>query len=151
MPGEMKRFVEWFNGSRNFKGAVLAGVAHPLFGRIRPLDDGNGRVGRAMADIALPQELVRPALLRLSATIQGKVQDYYDALDRAGRRGMDITEWLAWFTGLVLDSRRRAREDVGYVLATARFWDVHGDKFNGRQARGPARTLRVGATVSRAA
>ena len=144
VPGEMKRFVEWFNGSRDLKGAVRAGVAHLYFECIHPFDDGNGRVGRAISETALSQELGHPALLSLSATIQGKVQDYYDALERAGRGGMDITEWLAWFTGLVLDSQRQAKEHVAYALEKARFWDVHGDKFNDRQAKVLARMLRDG-------
>ena len=133
----MKRFVEWFNG--NLKGAVRAGVAHLYFECIHPFDDG-GRV--AISETALSQELGHPALLSLSATIQGKVQDYYDALERAGRGGMDITEWLAWFTGLVLDSQNK--RSMLPTLEKARFWDVHGDKFNDRQAKVLARMLRDG-------
>lgn len=144
VPGEMKRFVEWFNGSRNLKGAVRAGVAHLYFECIHPFDDGNGRVGRAISETALSQELGYPALLSLSATIQDRVQEYYDALERAGRGSVDITEWLVWFTHLALESQMQAREHVIYVIAKARFWDAHGVGLNERQAKVLARMFLEG-------
>jgi len=143
-PAEMKRFVEWFNASQNLKGAIRAGVAHLYFECIHPFSDGNGRVGRAISEIALSQELGHPALLSLSTTIQGRRQDYYDALSRGSQRSLDITEWLVWFTGLVLDSQRQAKEQIAYVISKARFWDIHGDELNERQAKALGRMFREG-------
>jgi len=144
VPAEMMRFVEWFNGSQNLKGAIRAGVAHLYFECIHPFPDGNGRVGRAISEIALSQELGHPALLSLSTTIQSRRQDYYDALSRGSQGSLDITEWLIWFTGLVLDSQRQAKEQIAYVLSKARFWDIHGDKLNERQAKVLSRMFREG-------
>ena len=144
MPAEMKRFVEWFNASQNLKGAIRAGVAHLYFECIHPFSDGNGRVGRAISEIALSQELGHPALLSLSTAIQGRRQDYYDALSRGSQGSLDITEWLVWFTGLVLDSQRQAKDQIAYVLSKARFWDIHGDGLNERQAKVLSRMFREG-------
>ena len=144
VPAEMKRFIEWFNGSQNLKGSVRAGMAHLYFECIHPFSDGNGRVGRAISEIALSQELGHPALLSLSTTIQSRRQDYYDALSRGSQGSLDITEWLIWFTGLVLDSQRQAKEQIAFVLSKARFWDTFADRLNERQAKVLNRMLREG-------
>ena len=144
VPAEMKRYIEWFNGSKNLKGAVRAGVAHLYFECIHPFSDGNGRVGRAISEIALSQEIGHPALLSLSTTIQGRQQDYYDALSRASRGSLDITGWMVWFTELVLDSQREAKAQISYVLSKARFWDTYFDRLNGRQTKILGRMFREG-------
>ncbi len=144
MPAEMNRFIAWFNGSQNQKGAVRAGVAHLYFECIHPFSDGNGRVGRAISEIALSQELGHPVLMSLSTTIQERQQEYYDALSRASLGGLDITEWLMWFTDLVLESQRQAKEQIAYVLSKARFWDVHSDMLSARQAKVLGRMFREG-------
>ncbi len=144
VPAEMERFVEWFNVSQSLKGAIRAGVAHLYFECIHPFSDGNGRVGRAISEIALSQELGHPALVSLSTTIQGRRQDYYDALSRASQGSLDITEWLVWFTALVLDSQRQAKDQITHVLSKARFWDMHSDKLNERQAKVLSRMFREG-------
>lgn len=144
VPAEMERFIKWFNGSRDLKGAVRAGVAHLYFECIHPFSDGNGRVGRAISEVALSQELGHPALLSLSTTIQGRRNEYYDALGRASRGGLDITEWLVWFTGLVLDAQKQAKEQIAFVLSKTRFWDTFAGRFNERQAKVLNRMLREG-------
>ena len=144
IPAEMARFIKWFNNSREMKGALRAGVAHLYFECIHPFADGNGRIGRAICGSALSQELGHPALLSLSTTIEGRKQEYYDALSGASRGSLDITEWLVWFTGMVLDSQRQAKEQVAYVLAKAHFWGTYADRFNERQLHVLKRMLREG-------
>jgi|TARA_B100000315_G_scaffold257169_1_gene305106 Fic family protein len=144
VPAEMIRFIAWFNGSQNMKGAARAGVAHLYFECIHPFSDGNGRVGRAISEIALSQELGHPVLMSLSTTIQERQQEYYDVLSRASLGGLDITEWLVWFTGLVLDSQRQAKEQIAYVISKARFWDAHADTLNARQSKVLSRMFREG-------
>ena len=145
VPAEMKSYIEWFNGSRNLKGAVRAGVAHLYFECIHPFSDGNGRVGRAISETALSQEIGHPALLSLSTTIQSRRQEYYDALSRASQGSLDITEWLVWFTEMVLDSQREAKAQIAFVLSKARFWDTYVDKLNERQTKILDRMFREGA------
>ena len=144
VPAKMKRYLEWFNGSKNLKGAVRAGVAHLYFECIHPFSDGNGRVGRAISETALSQEIGHPALLSLSTTIQNRQQDYYDALSRSSRGSLDITGWLVWFTDLVLDSQREAKAQISYVLSKAQFWDTHVDRLNERQNKILGRMFREG-------
>jgi len=144
VPSEMKRFIEWFNGSRDVKGVLRAGIAHLYFECIHPFSDGNGRVGRAISEVALSQELGHPALLSLSTTIQSRRQDYYNALSKASVGTLDITEWLMWFTKLALDSQRQAKEQIRFVLLKARIWDTYASQLNERQAKVLNRMLREG-------
>jgi Fic family protein len=144
VPDEMARFIAWFNRSRRMSGAVRAGVAHLWFECIHPFPDGNGRVGRAIAEVALSQELQAPAILSLSTAIERRRPDYYDALSRASRGDLDITQWLLWFTELALDAQAQAKEQIAFVLAKARFWDRHAGALNERQAKALARMLREG-------
>ncbi|HJP22652.1 MAG TPA: DUF4172 domain-containing protein, partial [Alphaproteobacteria bacterium] len=102
------------------------------------------RIGRAISEIALSQELGHPVLMSLSTTIQERQQEYYDALSRASFGGLDITKWLVWFTGLVLDSQRQAKEQIAYVLSKARFWGAHADTLNARQTKVLNRMFREG-------
>lgn len=99
---------------------------------------------RAISEIALSQELGHPALLSLSTTIHRRKKEYYDALSRASLGDLDITEWLVWFTGLVFDSQKQAKKQIGFVLSKARFWDANADKLNDRQVKALSRMFRAG-------
>lgn len=83
-------------------------------------------------------------MISLSTTIQGRRQEYYDALARASRDTLDITEWLVWFTALVLDAQREVRDLIAHVLAKARFWERHTAHLNPRQVKVLNRMLRDG-------
>ena len=142
--GEMERFIDWFNQSQHLKGAVRAGVAHLYFECIHPFADGNGRVGRAISEIALSQELGHPVLMSLSTTMQAQRNDYYDALGKASQGGLDITDWLIWFTAIARDAQVQARSQIDFVLAKARFWDRFSDTLNPRQEKVVERMMREG-------
>ena len=141
---EMAAFLQWFNSSQHLKAVARAGIAHLYFECIHPFDDGNGRVGRAIAEIALSQELGHPALLSLSSSIQSKRKEYYEALNRASRGTLDITDWLVWFTEVILDAQRQAYDQIGFVLAKARFWATYRDKLNARQNQVVSRMFQEG-------
>ena len=144
VPTEMERFINWFNGSNYLLGPVRAGIAHLYFECIHPFADGNGRVGRAISEIALSQCLGYPVLMSLSTTIMNKRSEYYDALKLSSQGTLDITKWLVWFTNLVLDSQKQAIDQIEFVLSKARFWDKHGSQMNERQSKVVARMLREG-------
>lgn len=141
---EMDRFIDWFNQSQHLKGAVRAGVAHLYFECIHPFADGNGRVGRAISEIALSQELGHPVIMSLSTTIQARRTVYYDALSRASQGNLDITDWLLWFTEVICQAQKQAHDQIRFVLAKARFWDRFSDALNPRQAKVIERMLREG-------
>ena len=144
VPAEMVRFINWFNNSKYLSGPIRAGIAHLYFECIHPFADGNGRVGRAISELALSQSLGHPVLMSLSTTIMDRQSEYYDALKLSSQGTLDITKWLVWFTTLILDSQRQAIEQIEFVLSKARFWDKHNSQLNDRQSKVIARMLREG-------
>ncbi len=142
VPAEMTRFIAWFNQSRREITAppVCAAIVHLYFESIHPFEDGNGRIGRALAEKALSQSLGRPATLSLSHRIEAHRKDYYTALERAQRTN-DITPWLRYFVPTVLAAQRDAETLVTFVLNQARFFDRHRENLNDRQRRCVQRML----------
>ncbi len=101
VPAEMERFIAWFNDTAPRAGRPLpaltrAGIAHLYFVCIHPFEDGNGRIGRALAEKSLAQSLGHPSLIALAYTIERKRKDYYAALERSNKDN-EITEWLTYF------------------------------------------------------
>jgi len=149
IPDEMDGFVEWFNstspgGEEAMRHApVRAGIAHLYFESIHPFEDGNGRIGRAIAEKALSQGLAAPALLSLSHSIEAKRRKYYDALQRA-QRSLEVTEWLVWFTRMVLDAQRDAEERMMFILRKSKFFERFRSRFNERQLKVVRRMLDSG-------
>ena len=150
VPAEMARFLAWFNATApraeasDLPGPVRAAVAHLHFECIHPFADGNGRIGRAISEIALSQELGRPVLLSLSVAIEAERRKYYEALAAASRGGLDVTPWVRYFVDTVLDSQLRARTTIAFVLEKARFWDRFDAQVNERQRKVLARMFRAG-------
>lgn len=130
---EINRFLDWFNRSNPLKaerkivlsGPVRSAIAHLWFETIHPFDDGNGRVGRAIAEMALAQDLNRPPLLSLSTIIEKDKNAYYDGLNKASQLNLDITDWIKWFVDSVLFAQQEAAQKVDFVLKKARFWEKH--------------------------
>jgi Fic family protein len=138
VPGEMERFIEWFNASRDdpgMTGVERAAIAHLWFETIHPYDDGNGRVGRAVADKALSQDIGHPTLACLSTAILEDKAAYYKEINKASK-SMDITDWVEWFTRTTIRSYNIALDKIDRVLDKTRFWNAHEDKnFNARQEK----------------
>ncbi len=145
VPAEMARFITWFNASRQTVTAapVRAALVHLYFESIHPFEDGNGRMGRALAEKALSQGLGRPATLSLSRTIEAHRNAYYDALESA-QRSNEVTSWLRYFTSAVLTAQHDAETLVMFVLNQARFFDRHRGHLNERQLRTVQRMLEAG-------
>lgn len=133
---EMATFVKWFNASRRafFYAPVRAAVAHVYFESIHPFEDGNGRIGRAISEKALSQGLGRPALLSLSQTIEANRKAYYEALEKA-QRSNEITAWVEYFVGVVLEAQYAAEQQIDFVLRKTRFFERHSAQLNDRQLR----------------
>lgn len=123
VPGEMERFIAWFNEPPDMDGLLRSGVAHLWFVTIHPFDDGNGRIARAIADLAVAQmEGTGQRFYSVSAQIQCERARYYEVLETTQKGKLDITEWLAWFVecfGRAIDT---AEEQSGAVLRKAEFW-----------------------------
>lgn len=148
MAMEMKRFLDWFantapDGKRPLAALARSGIAHLHFVSIHPFEDGNGRIGRAIAEKALAQAIGQPSLIALSQTIQAKRSAYYGALEAANKRN-DITDWLAYFAQTVIDAQTHSLELVDFLVAKTKFYDRLRDRMNARQALVIARMFREG-------
>lgn len=147
VPEEMERFITWFNetgpGGKNEikKPPVRSAIAHLYFETIHPFEDGNGRIGRAIAEKALSQGIGRPALLSLSKAIE---TSYYDALQEA-QRSNEITEWINYFVRTILIAQTEAEELIEFTLQKTKFFDRFKDNLNDRQIKVIRRMLEEGA------
>lgn len=120
---EMARLLEWFELSRDGDPLIHAGLAHLWFVTLHPFDDGNGRIARAVGDMALARaEGSSQRFYSLSARIQREREDYYEMLERTQKGTMDVTPWLAWFLGCLLRAIEGAEASLSGVLARSRFW-----------------------------
>jgi Fic family protein len=148
MSDEMKRFTTWFNdtapnGKNPLPALTRAGIAHLYFVCIHPFEDGNGRIGRAIAEKSLAQNLSRPSLIALATTIEAKRKDYYAALERNNKQ-LEITAWLTYFAGTILEAQRNTIKRVDFHVAKAQFYDKFRGQFNERQDKVIARLFREG-------
>ena len=103
-----------------------------------------GRIGRALSEVVLSQELGSPVLLSLSSVIQKRRKEYYRELNLASYGSLDITRWVEWFVDAVLQAQLEAREMILFVLAKARFWEKHETDLNERQTRVVKRMMQEG-------
>jgi len=146
--GEMQRFLEWFNRTRDgsLDGVLRAGLAHVWFESIHPFEDGNGRVGRAVVDMALAQDVRRGTRLHgVSSELRRRQREYYEALNVAQRGSGEVTEWLRWFTGVFTETCRVRAALIDESLVRARFWQEHKQvALNERQRKVLNRMLEAG-------
>lgn len=149
VPAEMSRFIHWFNqtapgGEKEIKKApVRSAIAHLYFETIHPFEDGNGRIGRALAEKALSQTLGRPVLLSLSRTIEADKQAYYTALEQA-QISSDSTPWITYFVRIVFTSQQQALHLVDFILKKSKFFDQFKDDLNERQVKALNRMFDAG-------
>lgn len=132
---EMKGFLAWFNGDGAIDPVLKAGVAHLWFVTIHPFDDGNGRIARAIADMALARSEGTPQrFYSMSAQIRSERAAYYRMLEATQKGDLDITPWLGWFLACLDRAIAGAEAILANVLRKARFRERHaGAAFNPRQ------------------
>jgi Fic family protein len=148
IPKEMARFIAWFNrtapqGAKPVPALTRAGIAHLYFESIHPFEDGNGRIGRAIAEKVLAQAFGQPTLTALAATILSRRKAYYAALEAANKSNQ-VTAWLSWFAGIVIEAQRRTTAQVEFLIEKTRLLDRLRGQVNARQEKGLLRMLREG-------
>ncbi|AMN40484.1 Fic family protein [Rhodoplanes sp. Z2-YC6860] len=148
MTKEMTRFNAWFNdtapnGKTPLPALTRAGIAHLYFVCIHPFEDGNGRIGRALAEKSLAQNLNQPSLIALAYTIERKRKDYYAALERNNKE-LEITAWLTYFANTILEAQRNTIARVDFFVGKARFYEKFRDQLNERQDKVIARMFKEG-------
>lgn len=131
LAGEMAKFLDWFNGdSRKHPAALRAAIAHLWFETLHPFEDGNGRIGRAVLDLAMAQDAALPdastmRLWAVSRILESRRPAYYEQLENAQKGNLEITAWLEWTTQCIIDAQKQAESVAGKVTAITRFWLRH--------------------------
>jgi len=126
---EMMAFLEWFDAENKIDPVIRAGIAHLWFVTIHPFEDGNGRIARAIADMALARaDGASDRFYSLSSQIESERKDYYDQLERQQRGTPDITSWLKWFLECLGYAISNAEDALGTVLHKARLWEQINQK-----------------------
>ena len=121
---EMTKFLTWFDQSEDVDPFAKAGVAHLWFVTIHPFDDGNGRIARAIADMALARsENSRQRFYSMSTQIQHERKQYYATLEATQKFDLNVTRWQEWFLGCLVRAVEGAQETLGSVLQKSRFWE----------------------------
>lgn len=133
---EMTAFLNWFNEPSDIDDVLKAALAHLWFVTIHPFDDGNGRIARAIADMALARSENSPQrFYSMSTQIREERSSYYDILELTQKGTMDVTAWMQWFLGCLGRAIGGAQEILAAVLNKARFWEsLQGVTLNKRQA-----------------
>jgi Fic family protein len=134
---EIQLFLEWFKSSRGIDPVLKAGLAHFWFVTIHPFEDGNGRIARAIADMALARaDGTSDRFYSMSAQIEAERKQYYLHLEQTQRGTIDITSWLEWFLSCLGRSIARAEHELSNVLKKAKFWEkINEQPVNERQRK----------------
>ena len=141
---EMARFLSWFANTTpvaghppQIDGLARAAIAHLWFESIHPFEDGNGRIGRAIVDMAIAQDHRSPVrLFSLSRQLLDSRSGYYDALNAAQRGTGDATDWVVWFAHQYAQACERSSHVIDGAIEKARFWADHaGVELNARQRK----------------
>lgn len=150
----MRRFLTWFaetqpksdGSSHKVDGIVRAAMAHLWFETIHPFEDGNGRLGRAIVDLALAQDSGSAArIYSVSRQFMQERKAYYKALQQAQHGDTDITEWVLWFLRQFTHSCLQSEKTIGSAIAKSRFWSSRAHRpLSDRQRKVVQRMLDAG-------
>ncbi len=140
---EMKRFIEWYNTSEISSPIIKAAVAHLYFESIHPFEDGNGRIGRAIAEKALSQGFDNPILFSISKSIEENRSNYYKELQLAQQK-LEITKWIEWFASIIIFAQDDAEKTIQFTIKKMKFFDKYDKILNDRQKKVINRILEEG-------
>jgi len=134
---EMMQFLLWFNVDQQDDPIIKAGLAHLWFVTLHPFDDGNGRIARAIGDMALARaDGSSQRFYSLSAQIGRDRKNYYDLLEKTQKGTLDVTQWLSWFLSSLLSAIQVAEAALSTTLVKTNFWQHwSGTPMNERQIK----------------
>ncbi len=151
VPKEMEQFISWFNALHNEteKEGILplakAGIAHLYFVCIHPFEDGNGRIGRAIAEKSIALSINKPSLISLSHTIEANRKKYYNSL-ADNNTTLEITDWLVYFGQTILDAQENTLKRIDFLIEKTKFFDRYFSQINERQLKVIQRLFEAGHT-----
>ncbi|GHV09728.1 cell division protein Fic [Bacteroidia bacterium] len=137
VPQEMKNFVQWYNAFEVKNTAdilIKTSIAHLYFESIHPFEDGNGRIGRAIAEKCLSQSLGSPVLFSISTIIEKNRKQYYNAL-KSAQNSLEISEWITYFAGVILQAQTEAVLIIKFSLYKTTFFDKYNTELNERELK----------------
>jgi Fic family protein len=149
VPLEMQLFLEWFNvtkpnGQCTIPNLLIrTAIAHLYFETIHPFEDGNGRIGRVIAEKALAQGLKRPILMSLSTAIEADKKAYYTALKKAQRTN-DVTDWIHYFSETIVKAQQDFIQTIDFLVKKTIFYDKYQAQLNAAQLKVINRMLEEG-------
>lgn len=126
-----------------------AGICHLYFVSIHPFEDGNGRIGRALAEKSIAEGLGHPVLIALSSTIHRDRKTYYDLLEQSNKRN-EITDWLVYFAETILRAQDESQKWIDFLIKKTKMLDRLRGHLNERQEKAILRMARGDRTDSKA-
>ncbi len=148
MQTEMELFISWFNKIHHTDNTSMlplakAGITHLYFVCIHPFEDGNGRVGRALAEKSIALSTGQPTLISLSHTIEANKKAYYNSLE-SNNTTLDITDWLLYFGETILEAQQDTLKRIDFIVEKTKFFDRYSNQLNERQKKVTLRLFEVG-------
>ncbi|MFD2935333.1 Fic family protein [Spirosoma flavum] len=145
MEVEMNQYIDWFNraAEAQIPTVVHAGMAHLYFELIHPFEDGNGRIGRTIAEKALAIGARQSLITSLSSAIEQDKKAYYQALERANT-SLNITEWLIYFSEKILEAQVYVQTMIAFIVHKARYLETYSTQLNDRQMKVALRLFQEG-------
>lgn len=148
VPKEMTAFLKWFSesspsGKNPLPTVMRAGIAHLWFESIHPFEDGNGRIGRAIAEKALAEGFSSPTLTVLAKVLLKRRKEYYSALNQASKT-LEITPWLLWFAAAAIEAQRTTLAHVDFIIEKTKLMDRVLGQLNARQEKVLLRMFQAG-------
>lgn len=149
VPAEMEAFIAWFNETAPgqplaiLDAPVRAAIAHLYFESIHPFDDGNGRIGRVIAEKAISQGVGYPVMLSLSQAIEANKAAYYQALKSASRSN-EVTAWIRYFVDVIFEAQSAVDQQIQFILKKTKFFDQYKAQLNPRELKVIERLFKAG-------
>lgn len=148
VPAEMEKFIDWFElssptGSDPLPALTRAGIAHLWFESIHPFEDGNGRIGRAIAEKVLSQGFTKPVMTVLAKILLRKRKEYYQLLGEASKT-LDITSWLLWFASIAIEAQHNTYFYIDFIIKKSVLLREVEGQINPRQEKALLRIFRAG-------
>jgi Fic family protein len=132
---KMSQYISWCNRDDSHLTPLLkASIGHTWFESIHPFEDGNGRIGRSLVIKSLSQSVQHPLLITLSETIQKDKRLYYNALKKCNH-SIDITEWVVYFSKIILDSQNYAIKLIEFIIFKSKLFNKFKSELNERQEK----------------
>jgi Fic family protein len=143
---DIKQFLKWFNSKDTMDGLIRAALAHLWFELLHPFEDGNGRVGRAIIDLALAQnEQLATRYYSMSSAIMQDRKNYYAQLEQCCRGNLEITTWMVWFLNCLEKAVTHTLNMIEKITLKSRYWEFHAKTpLNQRQIKALNRILEAG-------